>query len=158
MGRLLARKLRWRFVDTDTEIERQESPARITQIFQERGEAYFRELERRVVRDLCAHRQHVVSTGGGAVLDAENRAAMRADNLVIWLRATPETIFKRLKWSVHTRPLLKDPDPLGKIRAMAAERHDSYRRACHVTAATDGMSHEDAAELLRRKVDAWKKP
>lgn len=156
MGRLLARKLRWRFVDTDTEIERQEK-RRITQLFQSEGEAYFRDVERRVVREICAQRQRVVSTGGGAVLDPQNRAAMRAENLVIWLRATPETIFKRLKWSVHTRPLLKDPDPLAKIRAMAAERRDAYSMACHVTADTDDMSHEAAAELLRQKVDSWKK-
>ena len=152
----MARRLRWRFVDTDGEIARQEK-RRSTQIFQDEGEAYFRDLERRVVRELCAQRHCVVSTGGGAVLDPDNREAMRAHNLVIWLRADPETIFNRLKWSVHTRPLLKDPDPLAKIRAMAAERHDHYSQACHVAVATDGKSHEAAAELLWEQVPAWKK-
>ncbi len=152
----MARRLRWRFSDSDSEIERREE-RRITRIFQAEGEAYFRDLERRVVRELCAQRHHVVSTGGGAALDPENRAAMRDGNLVIWLRADPETIFNRLKWSVHTRPLLKDPDPLAKIRAMAAERHDRYDQACHAAVATDGKSHEAAAELLWEQVQAWKK-
>ncbi|MDE2841552.1 MAG: shikimate kinase [Chloroflexota bacterium] len=157
VGRLLARKLRWRFIDTDSEIERQEK-RRISQIFQDQGEEYFRELERRVVREICAQRHYVVSTGGGAVLDPENRSAMRAGNLVIWLRATPETLLDRLKWSVHTRPLLKAPDPLGRIRAMAAERHQDYSQASHVSVHTDGKSHEAAADLLWNQVQAWKKP
>ena len=156
VGRLLARKLRWRFIDTDSEIERQEE-RRISQIFQDMGEEYFRDLERRVVRDICAQRHYVISTGGGAILDPDNRAAMRAGNLVIWLRATPETILERLKWSVHTRPLLKAPDPLARIRAMADERQQDYSQASHVAVATDGKSHEAAADLLWEQVEAWKK-
>lgn len=152
----MARKLRWRFVDTDNEIERQEK-RRISQIFQDKGEAYFRELERRVVGDICAQQHSVISTGGGAVLDPANRSVMRAGNLVVWLRATPETILDRLKWSVHTRPLLKAPDPLARIRAMADERHQDYSQAGHVSVHTDGKSHEAAADLLWQEVEAWKK-
>lgn len=83
---------------------------------------------------------------------------MRAGNLVIWLRATPETILNRLKWSVHTRPLLKAPDPLARIREMAHERHQHYSQASHVTVETDGKSHEAAADLLWDQVETWKKP
>ena len=147
--------MRWRFIDTDSEIERLEK-RRISQIFQDQGEDYFRDLERRVVRDICAQRHYVISTGGGAVLDPENRTAMRAGNLVIWLRATPETIFNRLKWSVHTRPLLKAPDPLARIRAMATERQHAYDTACHVAVDTDNKSHEAAADLLGQEVESWK--
>ena len=153
----MARKLNWRLVDTDSEIERQEKQ-RITHIFRDQGEAYFRDVEQRVVREICAKRHCVVSTGGGAPLDPENRAAMRARNLVIWLRATPETIFNRLKWSVHTRPLLKADDPLARIQAMAAERQPIYSETCHVTAATDDRSHEAVAEFLLEQVEAWKTP
>ena len=153
----MARRLRWRFVDTDAEIERQEQQ-RIAHVFRDKGEAYFRDLEQRVVTDICAQQHLVISTGGGAVLDPSNRTAMRARNLVIWLRATPETIYSRLKWSVHTRPLLKAADPLARIRAMADERHDDYDEACHVAVATDGKSHEAAAELLWEQVEAWKSP
>ena len=147
--------MRWRFIDTDSEIERQEK-RRISQIFQDQGEDYFRDLENRVVREICAQRHYVISTGGGAVLDPENRTAMRAGNLVIWLRATPETIFNRLKWSVHTRPLLKAPDPLARIRAMATERQHAYDTACHVAVDTDNKSHEAAADLLWQQVETWK--
>ena len=111
-----------------------------------------------MVGDICAQRHAVVSTGGGAVLDPANRAAMRTGNLVVWLRATPETILERLKWSVHTRPLLKAPDPLARIRAMAEERHHDYSQASHVSVETDGKSHEAAADLLWQEVEAWKKP
>lgn len=152
----MARKLRWRFIDTDSEIERQEKQ-RISQIFQDQGEDYFRDLERRVVRDICAQRHYVISTGGGAVLDPQNRSAMRAGNLVIWLRATPDTILDRLKWSVHTRPLLKAPDPLARIRTMAAERQQDYSQASHVAVDTDEKSHEAAADLLWQEVESWKK-
>ena len=111
-----------------------------------------------MVADICALEHAVISTGGGAVLDPANRSAMRAGNLVVWLRATPETILDRLKWSVHTRPLLKAPDPLARIRAMADERHDDYSQASHVSVATDGKSHEAAAELLWNQVQAWQNP
>ena len=153
----MARQLNWRFVDTDSEIERQEKQ-RITHIFRDQGEAYFRDVEQRVVRQICAMRHCVVSTGGGAPLDPENRAAMRSRNLVIWLRATPETIYNRLKWSVHTRPLLKAADPLARIQEMAAERQSIYSEACHVAAATDDKSHEAVAEFLLEQVEAWKTP
>jgi shikimate kinase len=149
--------MNWRFIDTDTEIERQEK-RRITQLFKESGEEYFRSVEQRVVREICARQQQVISTGGGAVLDPANRAAMRAGNLVIWLQASPETIYERLRWSVHTRPLLKAADPLARIRTMAEERHDDYSEACHTAVATDGMSHEVAARLLWEEVEAWQKP
>lgn len=154
---MLARRLGWRLVDTDSEIERQEKQ-RITQIFKDKGEAHFRAVERRIVREICDRRNHVVSTGGGAVLDPDNCAAMRAHNLVIWLCATPETIFNRLKWSVHTRPLLKAADPLARIRAMAEERKEAYTQASHLAVHTDGKSHEAAADLLWQEVEAWRKP
>src|SRR5919199_5488922 len=121
LGRNVARRLRLTFVDTDRYVEEM-SGRTIPQIFREDGEAGFRAFEREAVGRIMAERNQVVSTGGGAFVDAENRDKLRTGNLVIHLQVRPETVVDRLRnsRSGRPRPLLDSPDPLGRVMQLMA--------------------------------------
>jgi shikimate kinase len=129
VGRHLARSLGMAFVDTDQEIERREGQA-IRAIFDERGEASFRDLEEAVVAELCSGPTKVLATGGGAVLRDANREALRHTGTVVYLRSTPEELFRRLRHDTQ-RPLLQVEDPLRKLRELFRQRDPLYRRTAH---------------------------
>jgi shikimate kinase len=150
IGRLLARRLRWRPVDTDREI-RERTGLTPQQIFAQQGEAAFRAIEREVVRDVCRRRRQVIATGGGAPMDPENRAAMFDGNVVVLLDASPEAILGRLRNSMsgESRPLLESPDPLERIRSLKAERDRVYRQA-HLVIETERLTAMESAELIYR--------
>jgi shikimate kinase len=125
IGRALAEELGVPFHDTDTLIE-QRSGASIAWIFDVEGEAGFRERETAVIRDLAAGRGAVVATGGGAVLREENRRALTDHTEVVYLRATPDELFRRLRRDTQ-RPLLQVRDPLRRLRELYRERDPLYR-------------------------------
>jgi shikimate kinase len=127
VGRLVAAQLHYDFVDTDELIE-QRAGRTITRIFAEDGEAAFRELERKLVAEMNGWRRKVISTGGGLGANDENLASLKQHALVVCLWATPEAIWQRVRNQTH-RPLLQDPDPLGKIRALLEQRTPAYRQA-----------------------------
>jgi shikimate kinase len=129
VGRHLARQLGMRFLDADHEIERRiGSPIRV--YFEREGEARFRDLEQEVIADLASFAGAVVATGGGAVLREANRQALNQLTTVIYLRSTPEELFRRLRHDTQ-RPLLQVPDPLRKLRELYAERDPLYRETAH---------------------------
>jgi shikimate kinase len=150
VARLLGKRLRWRVVDTDRVI-RERTGQSPQQIFASRGEAVFRGIERAVVADVCAGQRQVISTGGGAPIDPENRARLFDGNLVVLLDATPETILRRLQNSAsgEPRPMLESADPLGRIRALKQERDPIYRQA-HLVIETERLAPPESAELICR--------
>ena len=105
VGRHLARQLHWRHVDSDTEIERQIGSS-IRAFFEQHGEAAFRDIEQQVLERLSLERGTVISTGGGAVLREANRQALSANAEVVYLRSSPEELFRRLRHDTQ-RPLLQ---------------------------------------------------
>ena len=127
VGRRLAKRLGWRFVDTDLLIE-QELGSSIRQLFAEKGETYFREQERRVIARVCHHQRCVIATGGGAIVDPVNARRLNTSGLLVCLTATPEVIFARVRGNTD-RPLLQADDPLATIRSLMARRSDAYARA-----------------------------
>lgn len=130
IGRLLARELRWAFVDMDRRVE-ERCGMKIPQIFAERGEAFFREQERDVALELQAAREVVVAAGGGAFAFDETRAALAGEALTVWLWAPIETILGRVRLD-GSRPLAGSRE---RILRLFAERQPSYRMAdCHVDA------------------------
>jgi len=149
VGRALARAIGYGFVDTDEVIVEQEGRP-ITAIFETRGEAYFRGLERRVVREVTRRRSVVIATGGGVLGDAENLAALRACGLLVWLKAEPEVLLRRVRKEGATRPLLDVPDPLREIRRLLRRRRPSYTKA-DISIETGGITVEEAADEIRRK-------
>lgn len=114
VGALVAQRLGFRFVDLDTEIERQAGRS-VPEIFKAEGEEAFRRYEAEALRRLGTEGNLVVATGGGVVLRPENRRLMAETGLVVCLEARPETITRRLANLAPTRPLLTGPDPAARI-------------------------------------------
>lgn len=158
VGRLVAGRLGWRFVDTDEEIG-QRTGQSVQEIFRERGEAYFRAIEAEVVREACARTGHTIATGGGAVLDGSNRACMLRGNLVVFLDGRPEVLAERLQTSIRQepRPLLAGGEDratlVARLRQLAHERAEHYRCAHHVVR-TDTLSPQEVADVVARLVRA----
>lgn len=128
LGKRLARRLGLSFVDADQAIEKQ-TGARIPMIFEIEGEAGFRRRESEVLAALCAGRDQLIATGGGAVLDAGNRALLQRSGYVIWLRTSVERQLERLGHD-RSRPLLQVADREQRLREMAAQREPLYRETC----------------------------
>jgi shikimate kinase len=128
VGRHVARHLGLPFVDTDHLIE-QRIGCSIRDYFETQGEAAFRDVEQVVVDEVTRMAGHVVATGGGAVLREANQLALRDRTTVVYLRATPEDLARRLRHDTH-RPLLQrnDGDPLRRLRSLFQERDPLYRR------------------------------
>ncbi|MFT3666581.1 shikimate kinase [Piscinibacter sp.] len=130
VGRQLARRLGWSFLDADAVIEeRLGEPIRA--LFERVGEAPFRALEEEVIDELTRVPQgRVIATGGGACLREANRRALHERCIVIYLRSTPEELFRRLRHDTH-RPLLQVKDPLARLRELYAVRDPLYRECAH---------------------------
>ena len=127
IGRRLANRLGMPFVDADTEIE-QAANQSIPDIFEQYGEAYFRDGERRVIQRLLDGKPKVLATGGGAFIQPETRAAIRASGISIWLKADRDLLLSRVKRR-NNRPLLKLGDPAEVLERLIAERYPIYSEA-----------------------------
>lgn len=126
LGRRLAQRLDWPFVDLDQVIE-ERAGCTIRELFEREGEAYFRDIEQRYTAEFAQSAQRcVIATGGGAVLRPENRAALRAGPHVVYLCSSPESIYRRLRHDTK-RPLLQVADPLARLRALYEQRDPLYR-------------------------------
>src|SRR5690625_4159690 len=152
IGWELSRRLGLTFIDTDRVVERI-SNMRIADIFEAFGEQTFREYETEVVRRSLRLDNVVVSTGGGTVLCAENRALLKSRGPVVVLQASPETIFRRTRR--HPRPLLETGDPEERIRLLLAERRESYLDAASILVSSDGRRSEDVVEEIVEKLRVW---
>lgn len=125
VGRRLAQRLGLPFLDADTEIETAAGMT-IPEIFAQRGEAEFRDGERRVIRRiLTTSAPLVLATGGGAFMNAETRNAVAQYGLSLWLKAEPEVLMRRVRKRAN-RPLLQTADPEGTLRRLLAEREPLY--------------------------------
>jgi len=123
VSRVLAERLGWQSIDTDAEIERQEG-RKIAEMFAADGEAYFRNIETRVIAEVMSGKEQVVSTGGGAVLAEPNRQAMLAGGCVVALTADPDVIIERVRRD-EKRPLLQG-DVSERVHTLLANRRTAY--------------------------------
>lgn len=128
VGALLATKLGRQFVDFDTEIERRQGMP-ISQIFGERGEAGFRELEKALTEELKAQSSMILAPGGGWVADPQTVALLKPPAKLVYLRVRPETALKRLGAAGGSRPLLNRPDPLAELTKLFEQRRMAYQGA-----------------------------
>jgi shikimate kinase len=143
VGRALARRLGWTFVDADDLIERKAGKT-ISRIFAEDGEPAFRAIEAAVAREAAAWERHVIATGGGMVVSEANRRALEAAGALVLLEASEATIWERVRHETH-RPLLAGADPRERIRELLAARKDAYGKIEH-RVQTDGKSVEAIAD------------
>ena len=130
IGRILARKLGLRFVDSDHEIEAR-TGATIPWIFEIEGEASFRRREAEVIRDLSAQEGIVMATGGGAILNADSRAYLKERGTVVYLRASVSNILARTSHDKN-RPLLQTADPRRKLEELTAQREPHYMEVADI--------------------------
>lgn len=135
IGRQLARALELEFIDSDHEIEAR-TGADIPWIFDIEGEAGFRRRERAVIADLVHREGIALATGGGAILDADNRADLAANGSVVFLKASIDRILSRTQKN-QNRPLLMTDDPRTRIEQLMAERDPLYREIADVIVDTD---------------------
>ena len=136
IGRRLAQRLDLPFIDADKEIE-EAAGCSIAEIFERHGEKYFREGERRVILRLLDNPVHVLSTGGGAFMDPQTRAAIRERAVSIWLRADLDLMLRRVSRR-NDRPLLQVADPRAKLQELIDLRYPAYAEADITVDSVDG--------------------
>ena len=129
VGRQLARRLQLPFVDSDHAIEHRLGCS-IREYFEREGEERFRDVEESVLEELSEHHQGVLSTGGGSVLRPKSRENLRNKTQVVYLKSSPDELFRRLRHDIN-RPLLQVADPLTRLRDLFAERDPLYRETAH---------------------------
>ncbi len=156
VGQEVARRLGWGFVDSDDVIV-EVAGKDIPQIFAQDGEERFRQLERQVLGELCARKELVIATGGGAVVDPRNRELFARSGMVICLEASPQTIYERLiaaqQANSVVRPLLAGPEPLKQIESLKMSRQPYYALADWAVH-TDNLTIQEASDEV---IHCWRK-
>ncbi len=156
IGKRLAERFGMEFADADQAVV-ERTGATISAIFEHVGEAGFREREKAVLAQLLAGEDKVVSTGGGAVLDADNRRRMRERGFVVYLHVSVEGQLKRLGRD-RSRPLLQRGDRDAVLRNLAAARAPLYTEVADLTLETDRLSPVTATAALAQLLDSqWQR-
>ena len=144
----LAQRLNIPYVSSDALIEQKEGGS-ITDIFKDKGEAYFRNVEHEVVKSISSRRGIVIDCGGGVVLNSENLKLLKTHGIVFYLQASVDVIYQRIKNEGH-RPLLKVPDPLRVIRELYTQRLPLYSQADVCIDANDASIEGPVVQILQR--------
>lgn len=150
IGRQLAKSLELEFVDSDHEIERR-TGANIPLIFDVEGEAGFRQREKKVIDELSRRSGIVLATGGGAVLDPDNRSRLRDRGTVIYLYATVDQLLARTGKD-RNRPLLQTPDPRRRLEELLLARDALYRETADLVVDTGGRTARAAEREILAKI------
>jgi shikimate kinase len=151
VGRQLARRLGVPFTESDHVIE-QHIGCSIRSFFDSQGEDAFRDLEQGVIDELMQSGSGVIATGGGAVLRQANRDRLRAAAKVIYLRSTPEEVFRRLRHDTN-RPLLQVDDPMARLRDLHAQRDPLYRETAHFVIETGRPSIATLVNMILMQLE-----
>jgi shikimate kinase len=152
VGRALARRLQFEFFDSDHVIEESLGYSLRT-FFEQQGEPSFRDLEQSTIESLSLKNNAVLSTGGGACIRLANREHLNTRSHVIYLKASPEELYRRIR-SDSNRPLLQVADPLAKLRELYATRHPLYLETAHVTFETSRPSMNFLVNQIYQHLEA----
>jgi len=151
IGRQLAKRLGWQFTDSDSVIEKRIGCS-IRIFFEREGEAEFRNIEGDVIAELCATTNVVLATGGGVVLREANRQMLQRLTHAIYLRSTPEELFRRLRNDTQ-RPLLQVKDPQARLRELYGERDPLYREVAHFIVDTGRSSMPSLVNMVLMQLE-----
>ncbi|MGB3501798.1 MAG: shikimate kinase [Mesorhizobium sp.] len=152
IGRKVAQALGLPFIDSDHEIETV-SRMTIPELFERYGEPEFRALEERVVGRLVNEGPQVLSTGGGAYMNANTRSAIARDGISVWLKADIDTLMLRVARKPN-RPLLKSADPRAVMQRLIDERYPVYGQ-CDITVVTRDAKREEIMAEVIDAIDHW---
>jgi shikimate kinase len=150
VGKRLARRLGWSFVDADRELESRLGVP-VQTIFELEGEPGFRRREAALIDELTQRAQVVFATGGGAVLDAGNRTLLHERGRVVYLRASVGDLWHRLRRDT-VRPLLKTADPRARIEELVGQRDPLYREVAHLTIDTGRQPIEQVVDAILERL------
>ncbi len=150
LGRLLAKRLEKQFYDTDAEIERRLGVT-IPVIFELEGEPGFRERESTIICEFVAYANVILATGGGAILLPPNRTALKQNGTVLYLHATPDTLWERTRRSKH-RPLLQAADPQARLNELYTFRDPVYREVADFVVESDSEQVIKLAQRLEQQL------
>jgi shikimate kinase len=155
VGRSLAKRLGWSFVDTDVQLIKEQGQ-KISEIVNTKGWASFRKMENLVIQCMCERDRHVVATGGGVVLDEENVKRMKDSGVLVWLRANINTIGNRMAKDPSTRdfrPALTSKGPVEEIKETLILRNAYYEKAKDFVVDTDLIGVEVVCDAILRKLE-----
>jgi shikimate kinase len=150
IGRQVAAQVRFDFADSDHEIQRR-TGVDIPTIFDFEGEEGFRKREKAVIDELTRLDGQVLATGGGAVLDSDNRRNLSSRGFVIYLYCSPEQQYQRTMRD-RNRPLLQTDDPLARLQTLMGERDPLYRSTADLVVTTENRSAASVAREIVRKL------
>ena len=151
VGRQLARRLGVDFIDTDAVIE-QRAGISIPELFARDGEPAFRAIETDVLQTVARERHGVLATGGGIVLAPANRETLRRLSTVVYLKATPRELVRRVRVDGR-RPLLTGQDPLVRLRQLYAQRDPLYRETAHFVIETGRPSVTSLVNIVLMQLE-----
>lgn len=157
VGRMLAQRLRFHFIDTDRLLEERSRMA-IKDLFAKHGEVFFRDRETATLESLHGIRRHVLATGGGIVTRPENAPILRSLGWVVQLSADPDELYARVAKSTN-RPLLQTENPRERVHEMLALRQPMYDSCADFTVNSTGLARERVVDKIvseARKVFGWK--
>lgn len=148
VGKILAKNLDMKFVDIDRAISIREKKS-IPEIFEEKGEAYFRKLERMIIEEESLNNNIVIATGGGVIIDNENIKNLKKTSYVVFLDCDVETIYERVK-NNRNRPLLNVENVYEKIQELHSKRQFLYSISCDYSIKIDKKSNiYDTVEAIK---------
>ena len=154
VGKRLARRLGWKFVDIDSLIVGSAKES-VANLFAEHGEAVFRRMEQRAIRRAARTDQQVIATGGGAFVNPGNRQLLRSTGPVICLAAQPKAILQRVGPNVAGRPMLVGTaSPLSRIQQLMAQRAPAYAKA-DLTIDTSHLAVDEVVERVWEEIGPW---
>ena len=148
VGRALAKKLGWKFRDSDDEVVKRAGRT-IPEIFRRSGEPEFRRMEKEAIFLLSSLDNHVIATGGGAVMDEENASNLKANGFVVLLDASPEKIFKRIGKDKN-RPSLTKKEGIEEVKHLLEVRKPFYEKAADARVSSESTSVEENVEEIVR--------
>lgn len=151
IGRLLAKQLGKTFVDCDQEIQRR-TGVTITHIFDVEGEAGFRKRETAAIHDLAQRSNLVMATGGGAILNAANRAELSRNGIVVYLKGSVHDLWQRTRHD-HNRPLLQTADPLARLKELYIQRDPLYTELADLVILSGKQSAQSLVLKLQQELD-----
>ena len=144
IGERLSKETQIPWCDTDHFIEKKEQCS-LSELFQRKGDAYFRNAETEFLRQLIANpsqQELILSTGGGIILRKENRELLRQLGFVVWLNVAPDILYQRIGRN-HDRPLLQTPNPLQTLKEIYQERSPLYEECAHLIVDTHPLTFDE---------------
>ena len=150
IGKALSKRWGFGYIDTDELIEKKEKMS-IAEIFETKGEDYFRKRETEALKYLLRSRKNIICTGGGTPLKDENMRLLRKLGYVVYLKASPKTVLERLKDDT-SRPLLQKPDKEKAVRELMEERRGKYQRQAYITVITDGKRVDEIIDEIEQDI------